>query len=142
MRQEKHQISREGLDRAGRLITKSAVVPEQEVSQITDSSFLFTRIRARIAREEEQLDRRGIWTGFWEVSKRAIPAMMLVAALSFGLSVYMTGNKSQATAFSVDAYLRTNESGIENMVFSERRSLTRAEVLATIISRDEREAGR
>ena len=66
--------------------------------------------------------------------------MMILAAVSFGLSSYMTGNKTQPAAFSVDAYLGTNESGIENMMFAERRPLTRDEVLATIFTKDEREA--
>lgn len=142
MTQEKDSISGNRLDRAGRLLTKAAVLPELESGQIAESPFLFARIRARIASEQQLFETRGIWSGFWPISKRAIPAMLIVAALSLGLSVYMAGNKTQSVAFSVDAYLGTNESGIENMVFAERRPLTRDEVLATIISRDEREAGR
>ena len=60
----------------------------------------------------------------------------------FGTFGLFAGNKSATAAFSVDAYLGTNESGIENIVFAERRPLTTEEVLATIINRDEREAGR
>ena len=140
MTQEKAGISREHLDRAGRIITKAAVLSEAEAREIAAAPFLFARIQARIA-GEGQLSDVGIWAAFWSISKRAIPAMMIVAALSFGLSVYFTGNKNQPTAFSVDAYLGTNESGVENLVFAERQPLTRDEVLATIISSD-RELGR
>ena len=142
MRQEKESISPERLDRAGRLITKASVLSEQQANEIAESPFLFARIRERIASEQSSPASRGIWPGFWSISRKALPAMVIVAALSFGLSIYVAGNKNQAAAFSVDAYLGTNESGFENMVFAERRPLTRDEVLATIISRDEREAGR
>ena len=142
MTQEKHAISRVGLDRAGSSIIRSAGLPESETDEISAAPFLFGRIRARIANEQEALNERANLSSFWLISKRAIPAMMLVAALSFGLSAYMAGNKTQPSTFSVDAYLGTNESGIENMVFAERRQLTNDEVLATIIARDEREANR
>ena len=142
MTQEKHAISRAGLDRAGSSIIRSAGLPESETDEISTAPFLFGRIRTRIANEQEALSDRANLSSFWLISKRAIPAMMLVAALSFGLSAYMAGNKTQPSTFSVDAYLGTNESGIENMVFAERRQLTNDEVLATIIARDEREANR
>ena len=140
MNQEKASISRERLDRAGRIITKAAVLSEDKAREIAAAPFLFARIQARIA-SEAQVSDAGIWTAFWSISKRALAAMMIVAAVSFGLSVYFTGNKNQSTAFSVDAYLGTNESGVENLVFAERRPLTQDEVLATIISSD-RELGR
>ena len=140
MTQEKASISRERLNRGSRIITKAAVLSEDEAREIAAAPFLFARIQARIAAERQVLD-AGIWMPFWSISKRAIPAMMIVAALSFGLSIYFTGNKNQPTTFSVDAYLGTNESGVENLVFAERRPLTPDEVLATIISTD-RELGR
>ena len=140
MNQERDLISHERLDRAGRIITKAATLSDEEAGEIAATPFLFARIQARIA-AEQQVGDAGIWTAFWSISKRAIPAMMIVAALSFGLSLYFTGNKNQPTAFSVDAYLGTNETGVENLVFAERQPLTRDEVLATIISND-RELGR
>ena len=141
MIKEKPSISHESLDSAGRLITKAAILSETEAEAIATAPFLFARIQARIGAEQQVAD-VGIWTGFWSISRRAIPAMMIVAALSLGLSFYFTGNKKQPATFSVDAYLGTNESGVDNLLFAERRPLTRDEVLATIISRDERELGR
>ena len=140
MRQAKDSVSSDTLDRAGSIITKAAVLSAEESGEIAAAPFLFARIQARIY-VDRQLSDAGIWKAFWSISKRAIPAMMIVAALSFGLSLYFTGNKNQPTAFSVDAYLGTTESGVENLVFAERRPLTRDEVLATIISSD-RELGR
>ena len=140
MNQERDSISHERLDRAGRIITRAATLSDEEAGEIAATPFLFTRIQARIEAERQVAD-AGIWAAFWSISKRAIPAMMIVAALSFGLSLYFTGNKNQPSAFSVDAYLGTNESGVENLVFAERQPLTRDEVLATIIGND-RELGR
>jgi hypothetical protein len=68
--------------------------------------------------------------------------MGLAAALSFGLFLYVNGNKSTSPPFSVDAYLGAGESGIDNMLFADRRPLTADEVLTTIVSRDDREAAR
>ena len=141
MTKEKDPISRDRLDRIGRAITRAAVLSAAESEEIAKAPFLWANIRTRIA-QQQSLEGSSVWSGFWEISKRAIPAMMIVAALSFGLSAYMTGNKTQSAAFSVDAYLGANDSGIENMVFAERRPLTRDEVLATIITKDEREAVR
>lgn len=142
MTQQKHSVSQDNLDRVGSLITKAGVLADEETNQIATAPFLFARIKARISAEELRLEDRSLWASFWPISKSAVPAMVIIAAVSFGLSVYMGGNKNQTPAFSVDAYLRTNESGVENIVFAERRPLTRDEVLATIISRDEREAVR
>lgn len=142
MTKEKDSFSRKSLDHAGTLVTKAAVLPEAQTNEIAAAPFLWARIRTRIAEEQQSRDSQGVWSGFWLISKRAIPVMMIVAALSFGLSAYLTGNKTQPAAFSVDAYLGTNESGLENMMFAERRPLTSDEVLATIIAKDEREAGK
>ena len=140
MTKEKNSVSRERLDCIGRQITKAASLSEVESDEIANAPFLLARILTRITAEQQVFDSSAIWSGFWQVSRRAIPAMMILAAVSFGLSSYMTGNKNQPAAFSVDAYLGTTESGIENMMFAERRPLTRDEVLATIITKDEREA--
>ena len=142
MTKEKEEVLSESLDRTGRLITHAAMLSQAETDEIASAPFLWARIRTRIAEEEQLHDSQGLWTGIWLVSKRAIPAMMIVAALSFGMSAYLAGNKTQSTAFSVDAYLGTSDSGIENIMFAERRPLTRDEVLATIITKDDREAGR
>lgn len=128
------------LDRAGRSLVRSSVLSDSEAGALADSPFLFARVRSRIAQDSE-LEAGNIWAGFWLVSRKAIVAMGLAAAFSLGLYFY-TGNKSGGSAFSVDAYLGTSESGLDNMVFAERRQLTPEEVFATIVTREERESGR
>ena len=132
----------EELDRAGRHLVGASVLSDEDASAAASSPFLFSRVCARIALEREQREAGGLWSSFWLVSQKAIPAMGLVAAVSFGLFLYTKGNKSTNPAFSVDAYLGTNDSGIDSIVFAERRPLTTEEVLATIVSKDEREAAR
>jgi hypothetical protein len=136
----KDPVLNDRLDRTGREIARASVIPDQEAGDVATAQFLFTRVRALIDQERKQREAGGIWTGFRSASRKAIPAMVIVAALSLGLSLYTAGNKSANSAFSVDAYLGTNEAGIENMFFAERRPLTTEEVLATIIN--EREAGK
>jgi hypothetical protein len=68
--------------------------------------------------------------------------MGLAAALSFGLLLYVNGNKSSSPAFSVDAYLGAGESGIDNLLFAERRPVTDEEVLNTLVGRDEKESAK
>ena len=132
--------SNESLERVCGQISRAAGLPENEIDEISSRAFAFARLQARIEGEKENRQ-RAPWMMFWLTSKKAIPAMVLVAALSVGLSVYV-GNKTANSAFSVDAYLGTNESGIENTFFAEGRPLTRDEVLATIITANEREGAR
>ncbi len=131
----------EKLDRAGRGIVGASVLSDQDSAAMASSPFLFAHVCARIAREAEADEAGGIWASFWLISRKAIPAMGLAAAVSFGLFLY-TGNKSANSAFSVDAYLGTSDSGIDDLVFAERRPLTTEEVFETIVAREEQESGR
>lgn len=129
----------EVLDRAGRQILKASVLAAGEAERFASSPFLLTGIRARIAEKRAAEEINGIWAGVWFVSKRALPVMGLAAAISLGLFVRV--NRSPAPAFSVDAYLREDDSNIESIVFAgERRPLTGDEVLATIVDKDDHEA--
>lgn len=130
-----------GLDRAGRRIVKGSGLSPSEAEAFASSPFLYARLQANIKGELEQQDAARLGANLVRASRRAIPAMGLAAALSFGL-LYVNGSKSSAQPFSVDAYLGAGESGMDNMLFAERRPLTADEVLITIVSRDEREASR
>ena len=132
----------EKLDRAGRRLVIASVLPDEIANSVVESPFLFSQIRARIASQQESSQIGGVWAGFWLISRRAIPAMGLVAALSFGLFLYTGRNKSASSTFSVDAYLGTSDTEIEGLVFAERRPLTDEEVLSTIVANDEREPAR
>ncbi len=138
-RRERNQNER--LDRVGRDVLRASVLADEEAGNFAQSPFLFTRIQAQIESERQAGEAGGLWSSLWLISRKAIPAMSIVAALSLGLFLY-SGNKSTRPTFSVDAYLRTSDSRIENLVFAERQAVTVDEVLATIATRDEREAAR
>jgi hypothetical protein len=126
------------LDRAGRRIVKESGLSLAEIEAIGSSPFLYSRVRAHIADELERQEASGFWSNLGTAANRAIPAMSLAAAFSFGLLFYVNENKSSSPSFSVDAYLGAGDSGIDNMLFAERRPLTADEVLTNIVSRDER----
>jgi hypothetical protein len=132
--------SKNRLNYAGRRIVSASGLPDEEVDRITSSPFLLTRIRARIA-SDSTAQEADLWSSLGLVSRRAIPAMGLAAAISLGLFFYVNGNKSSNVAFSVDAYLSAGDSGIDNLVIAEKR-LTDEEVLRTVVSRDDREAAK
>ncbi len=131
----------EKVDALGCRVVNASVLSDEDAGAMASSAFLYARVRAHIASESEADEARGMWSGFWSISRKAIPAMVLAAAFSFGLFIY-TGNKSVNPAFSVDAYLGTSDSGIENLVFAERHPVTAEEVFETIVTREEREPGR
>ncbi len=132
----------EKLDRIGRYIVGASILTEEDASAAASTPFLFKRVRACIVKEREEREAGSLPASLWQVAQRAIPAMGLAAAVSFGVYLYANGDKSANAPFSVDVYLGTNESGIESLVFAERRPLTHEEVLTAIVSREEREAAR
>jgi len=138
MFQQKDQNSKKRLDLAANRIVGASKLSEAEVNEIASSPFLYARIQSRIASESSSYE-LSIWSNLSLASNKAIPAMALAAAFSVGLFVYVNWNKSPNAAFSVDAYLGAEGSGIDNLVTAERR-MTGEEVLKTVISRDEREA--
>jgi hypothetical protein len=142
MTTKKEFNSKERFDRAGRRIVQCSILSESETDAIASKPFLYSRIRARLATDAKAQEGVSVWSNLGQASWKAVPAMGLAAALSFGLFLYVNGNKSTNPPFSVDAYLGAGESGIENMLFAERRPLTADEVLRTIVSRDERETAR
>jgi hypothetical protein len=129
------------LDRVGQSVVRSSVLSDEQAGQIALAPFLLARVKAQISDASQAEEGAGIWTNFALISRKAIPVMSLAALFSLGLFVY-TGNKSANSSFSVDAYLGTSESRVEQLVFAERQPLTVDEVLATIVTRDEREPAR
>lgn len=130
------------LDQTARRLVKASVLSEAEAWTAVSSPYLFSRIRAQVAAESLQLESPSIWAGLGLAARTAIPGMAAVAAISFGLLFYVNGNKASAPTFSVDAYMDSGDSGYDNLLSAERRPLTADEVLKTIVSKDDREAGR
>jgi hypothetical protein len=140
---EKKRRSHERLEEFGRELVRASASNEEAAEEVAASPFLYTRVRARIAAEgvrRVEGERRLALLG---VLRRAIPALALIAAFAFMLSLFGAGRATQATGvLSDEALLDTRDAGVERVVFSDRRALSSDEVLATILNEEGREAQR
>lgn len=134
----------ERLDSFGRELVRASAANEEEANAVAASPFLYTRLRARIDAERERLEGTGeswlaMLVGFW----RAIPAMALVAIFAFSLFWSMNTGTQTTASLTDDALLGAPDAEIERVVFADRQqSLSSDEVLATILSEEEREVNR
>ena len=142
MTKQKAFNSKQELDRAGRRIVQCSGLSDAEANALASTPFLYSRLRAHLESAPQRQAGAAVWSNLAQASWKAIPAMGLAAAISLGLFLYVNQNRSASPPFSVDAYLGAGESGIDNMLFAERRPLTADEVLVTIVSRDDRETAR
>ena len=130
----------ERLDRLGRELVRASASEDAEASAVASSPFLYSRVRARINAEAERREAGESWLVLLSAFWRSAPAMALVAVFAFLL--FWTASPSTLTpgVLSEEALLDTGEAGIEYVVFAERTPLSQDEVLATIMSEDDREA--
>jgi hypothetical protein len=136
------ELNSKKIDQAARRLVRASVLSEREATDAVSSPYVFSRLRARINADSEGPDQSSLWAGLALSARTAIPGMALVAAVSFGLLLYVNGNKPQAPAFSVDAYVDSGNSGFDNMLSAERRPVTSEEVLKSIVNKDEREVSK
>ena len=130
------------LDRLGRLLVHSGAASEEEAERVADAPFLYTRLRARIEAERERREEGESWLALLGVVWRAVPAMALIAFFALALFWTASPRAGAPAAFGVEALFRTRDAGIEHIVFADTNGLSNDEVLATIMSEDEREASR
>ena len=140
------------LDEFGRAVVRAASSNEAEADAVASQPFLYARVRARIAAEEERRAVGGeTWLALLGVFWRSVPAMALVAVFAFILfwTSNLNGTNGTTTAaaspgvLSDEALMDTRgDAGIERVVFADRRALSSDEVLATILNEEEREATR
>jgi hypothetical protein len=123
---------RERLDAAGRAVVRAAASNEAEAEAVASSPFLFARVRARIAAEAERRAEGEHWLAVLGVAWRAVPALGLV--LAFALALLSTSSPAtSAQAGVVEEALADGGAGYEQVVFSDRASLSGDEVLSTIL---------
>jgi len=103
---KKQRVKDKEFDRLGRALMREAKVSEAEMETIASSPFPYTRLRARIAAEQE---RRAIvgetWIGMLIVARRAIPAMLVFAVAMIGLFLVTVHRAPQAGSLSHDEVL-------------------------------------
>ena len=129
------------LDALGREIVRASAANEDEAEAAASSPFLYARIRSRVAEERARLDEADDWRAALRIFRRAVPTVAVVAALALALFFSVLVGTTQADARDEATLLDERDTGVEQVVFADRSSLTSDEVLATIIE-DDREAQR
>jgi anti-sigma-K factor RskA len=132
----------ERLDRIGRRVLRASAANEHEAEAAASSPFLYARLRSRIDAERKRREEGERWFAVLGVVWRAVPAMALVAAFAFALFLSVS-RSTQARGSSIDEMLLgTRDASVEHVVFADRQPLSSDEVLATIMSGEEREVQR
>jgi hypothetical protein len=134
----------ERLDRLGRTVVRAYASNDEEAEAAASSPFAYARLRARIDAEAARREEGEGWLAVLGVVWRAVPAMALVAVLSFALFLFAgTATQAPQQGFSDEALLDGNNSaGVEQVVFADARSISNDDVLETIISDEGREDSR
>jgi Holliday junction resolvase len=132
----------ERLDSVGRRVVRAAASNETAASVVASSPFLYARLRARITSERERREEGERWFTLLGIAWRAVPAMALTAIFAFALFWSASLGMQSPSNFSLESLLNTRDAGIEQVVFADRQPLSSDEVLATILSDDERETTR
>ncbi|HKS29468.1 MAG TPA: hypothetical protein VJS44_16680 [Pyrinomonadaceae bacterium] len=128
----------ERLDRLGSKLVRAAARNEETGEAVASSSFLYTRLRARINSESARREERERWRALFGVVWRAVPAMALVALLAFVLFLSAAFTRS-VESYSAEALFGERDAGVERVVFAtDRQPLSSDDVLATILNDEER----
>jgi anti-sigma-K factor RskA len=140
---EEKKFGLEGrLDRLGRTVVRAAASNEGEAEAAASSPFLYARLRARIAAEAVRREEGEGWLAVLGVVWRAVPAMALVAVFAFAMFLSAGTPAQPQQGFSDEALLGRNNAGVEQVVFTDARTISNDDVLATIISDENREDAR
>jgi hypothetical protein len=133
----------ERLDALGRAVVRASAANEDEAERAAASPFLYARLRARVASERARLEEPDDWRAALRIFSRAVLTVAVVAALAIALFVSALLGASPAAVAERDdsTLLGERDTSVEQVVFTERSTLTSDEVLETIID-EEREAQR
>ena len=130
------------LDRLGRIVVRAYASNDDEAEAAASSPLSYARLRARIAAEAARREEGEGWLAVLGVVWRAVPAMALVAVLAFALLLSAGTATQSQQGFSDEAILDGGGAGVEQVVFTDARSISNDDVLATIISDENREDAR
>ncbi|HYT49045.1 MAG TPA: hypothetical protein VEL78_01550 [Pyrinomonadaceae bacterium] len=128
----------EELDRAGRLVLRSASVSEEEVDAAASAPFLFTRVRAAINEERRRREESGSWLSLILVARRAVPVMALVTILAAVITIWSAGINLSSTPAQIDdeALFGSTDPGVEQTVLARGNGLSRDEVFNIVVDRN------
>jgi hypothetical protein len=144
MNSDNDDARRDRIDQIGLEALRSSRMSDDELDRSVSGAFLFARIRARIAAEQQ---RRGTgeaswWLGLLNAWRplAGMAGMAIVAATLFLFSA-VGGSSNNNTPINSDDALAIGEPGFERIVFTDGEALSNDEVLATIM-KDETEVRR
>jgi hypothetical protein len=137
-----HKINDERLDRAGRVVVRSAATGDAAAAAVAASPFLYARIAARIEEHRREQPDEG-WLALVAVAWRAVPAMAVVAAIASALLLWvgLSGATSKANQTGFEALSDTRGTGVVSTVLSDNQ-LSHDDVLQLVVNRDETESHR
>ena len=124
------------LERVGREVVRASAADEREAEAAAGSPFLYARVRASIEAERRRREEGEGWLALFAVARRAVPALVLVAA--FALALFLSAGAGDAgVAASDEALIGEREADIEQVVFANTRAPSSDEVLSNIVGLDE-----
>jgi hypothetical protein len=123
------------LDRLGREALRAAAMKPEEADGIASSPFLFARIRASVAAEQNRRDAPYDRLTML-AARRAIPAMLLIAVVS-ALALWLAETRPAGSSLETIAQASACSVTTKEVIASEGCLITDEEVLATIVNRDE-----
>ena len=126
------------LERVGREVVRASAADEREAEAAAGSPFLYARVRASIEAERRRREEGEGWLALFAVARRAVPALVLVAA--FALALFLSAGAGERGAATTDeALIGEREADIEQVVFANTGAPSSDEVLSSIVGLDERE---
>ena len=137
LKKRKDRRLNERLAKLGREMVRASATNEGVAEEASSSPFLYTRLRSRIVEERRRREEGYGWLALLPVVWRTVPAMALVAVFAFAMFLFASSGTSNQSGLSDEALLGERNGSVEQVVFSDRKSLSRDEVLATIWDTDE-----
>lgn len=135
----RNRIEDERLDQIGLTIVKVAGTNDAEAEAAATAPFLYARVRARIGAEQtRRAETADGWLALFNIAWRAVPTMAFIAALAATLMLWFAGaSYSPTPRFNDEAFFDAREPGVERVVLADNGTLSRDEVLAIVVNREE-----
>lgn len=135
------------LDEIGRGLVCAAQMSDEEIAENLSSPFIYTRLRTRIAMEQERVATRAgsLWWAMFLTAWRPLAGMALMATFAAVLFWFtaMSGTTNTNLAMSSSDYLAAgSDSSFERIVFTGEGAPSNNDVLTTLINPDESEVQR
>lgn len=140
----KENEKQERLDLLGKELMHASRMSDEEVRETVSQPFLYARIRARIAAEQEKRSAgEGSWWAGLLTAWRPLAGMAVMAIIAASLFLFssVAGTNGSFISSDVDA-MASGEPGFERIVFTDGEPLSNNEVLATIMNQDETDVRR